>query len=85
MTDGKSKEELYEVQSKKFTRYHNILEWPAMALLIVGIIIATLDITLGGFTPILWFVLSFGLILIIICMEVTMIRAFLESRKQNQS
>jgi hypothetical protein len=43
---------------------------------------AALDVTLGGFTPIVWLVLSFGLILVIICMEVSMIRAFLESRKQ---
>ncbi len=60
----------------------NIFEWLVVALLIVGIVTAALDITLGGFTPIVWFVLSFGLILIIICMEVSMIRAFLESRKQ---
>ncbi len=82
MANEKSKEELYEVQSKKFTRYHEILEWPAMALLITGIVTAALDVNIGGFTPIIWLVLSFGLILIIICMEVSMIRAFLESRKQ---
>jgi uncharacterized membrane protein YiaA len=81
MANEKSKKEVYEVESKKFTRYHNILEWPAMVLLIVGIVTAALDISLGGFTPLIWFVLSFGLILIIICMEVSMIRAFLESRK----
>ena len=81
MINEKSKEEVYKTESKKFTRYHDILEWLAMALLIVGIVTAALDITLGGFTPITWLVLSFGLILIIICMEVTMIRAFLESRK----
>ena len=81
MANEKSKEEDYKVQSKKFTLYHNILEWPAMALLLVGIVTAALDITLGGFTPIIWFVLSFGFILIIVCMEVSMIRAFLESRK----
>jgi hypothetical protein len=82
MANEKSKEEIYEIASKKFTRYHSILEWPALALLIVGIVTATLDVTLGGFTPIVWLALSFGLILIIICMEVSMIRAFLESRKQ---
>ncbi len=82
MINEKSREEVYEAESKKFTRYHDILEWPAMALLIIGIVTAALDITLGGFTPIIWFVLSFGLILVIICMEVSMIRAFLESRKQ---
>ena len=81
MTNEKSNEEAYELESKKFTRYHNILEWPAMALLIVGIVTAALDVTFAGFTPIIWFVLSFGIILIIICMEISMIRAFLESRK----
>ena len=83
MTTEKSTEELYNEESKKFTRYHNILEWPAMALLIVGIITGTLNVNLGGFTPIVWFVLSFGVILIIICMEVSMIRAFLESRRKD--
>ena len=75
-------DEQFEVEKKKFTRYHEILEWLFMALLIVGIVTAALDVTLGGFTPIIWFVLSFGVILVIICMEVSMIRAFLESRKQ---
>jgi uncharacterized membrane protein YiaA len=75
-------EKAYEVESKKFTRYHGILEWLFMALLVVGIITAALDVTLGGFTPIIWFVLSFGVIFVITCMEVSMIRAFLESRKQ---
>ena len=82
MANKKSKEEVYEIESKKFTRYHNMLEWPAMVLLIVGIVTAALDITLAGFTPLIWFVLSFGLILIIVCMEVSMIRAFLESREK---
>ena len=81
MAKEKSKEELYEVESKKFTRYHNILEWSAMALLITGIITATLNVNFGGFTPLIWFVLALFIILIIICMEVSMIRAFLESRK----
>ena len=53
-----------------------------MALFVVGIVTTALDITLSGFTPVIWFVLSFGVILIIISMEVSMIRAFLESRKQ---
>jgi membrane protein YdbS with pleckstrin-like domain len=82
MANGKSKEEVYEVESKKFTRYHEILEWLFLALLLVGIVTAALDVTIGGFTPLIWFVLSFGVILVIACMEVSMIRAFLESRKQ---
>jgi len=82
MANEKSKEEIYEIESKKFTRYHNLLEWSALALLVVGIVTAALDVRLGRFTPIIWLVLSFGLILVIVCMEVSMIRAFLESRKQ---
>jgi uncharacterized membrane protein YiaA len=82
MANEKSKEEVYEIESRKFTRYHNLLEWPALALLVVGVVTAALDVTLGGFTPVIWLVLSFGLILVIICMEVSMIRAFLESRKE---
>ena len=83
MVNGKSKEELYEVESKKFTRYHEIFEWVFLALLVVGIVTAALDVTLAGFTPIIWFALSFGVILVIICMEVSMIRAFLESRTKS--
>ncbi len=82
MASEKSKEEVYDVESKKFTRYHEILEWLFLALLVVGIVTAAMDVTIGGFTPIIWFVLSFGVILVIICMEVSMIRAFLESRKK---
>ena len=59
MTNEKSKEELYEIESKKFTKYHEILEWPAMALLITGIVTAVLDVNIGGFTPLTWLVLAF--------------------------
>jgi len=82
MAKEPSEEQIYEIESKKFTRYHGILEWPALALFIVGIVTAALDVRPGGFTPIIWLALSFGLILVIVCMEVSMIRAFLESRKQ---
>lgn len=83
MANEKSKKELYEVESKKFTRYHNIFEWPAIALLITGIVTAALNVDIGGFTPLIWFVLALFIILIIICMEVSMIRAFLESREKD--
>ncbi len=83
MANKMSEEERYEVEKKRVNLYRNILEPIIMALMIVGIVTAALNITLGGFTPIIWLVLSFGLILIIICMEVSMIRAFLESRKKD--
>ena len=59
----------------------NILEWLVVAFFIVGIVTAALNVTFGGFTPILWFVLAIVAILIIICSEVTVIREFLESKK----
>ena len=59
----------------------NILEWLVVAWLITGIVTASLNLTFGGFTPIMWFVLTFVAILIIICSEVTIIREHLESKK----
>ncbi|UCE96930.1 MAG: hypothetical protein JSV51_04940 [Candidatus Bathyarchaeota archaeon] len=75
-----SDEEFKAVQ-KKFSRYHEILEWPLIIFFFIGIITAALNVTINGFTPILWFVLSFWFVLVIICMEVSMIRANLEHKK----
>jgi uncharacterized membrane protein YiaA len=81
MANKMSEEERYEVEKKRIKLYRNILEPIIMALMIVGIIAAALDLSFGGFAPIFWFVLAFGWVLIIICMEVTMMRAFLERKK----
>jgi uncharacterized membrane protein len=81
MANKMSEEERYEVEKKRIKLYRNILEPIIMALMIVGIITAALDLSFGGFAPIFWFVLAFGWVLIIICMEVTMMRAFLERKK----
>jgi hypothetical protein len=81
MANKLSEEERYEVEKKRIKLYRNILEPIIMALMIVGIITAALDLSFGGFAPIFWFILAFGWVLIIICMEVTMMRAFLESKK----
>ncbi len=81
MVNKMSEEERYEVDKKKIKLYRNILEPLVIALMIVGIVTAALDVTFGGFAPIFWFVLAFGWVLIIICMEVTMIRIFFESKK----
>ena len=59
----------------------DILEWLVIALLIVGIVTAALNLTFGGFIPMLWFLLALVAILIIICSEITMIRELLESKK----
>lgn len=76
-------EEAYEAEKKKVRLLRNILETLVVIFLIIGIITAVLNVTFGGFTPVLWFLLAFWAVLIIICMEVTMIRAFLESKKSN--
>jgi len=81
MANRLSEEERYEVEKKRIKLYRNILEPIIMVLMIMGIITAVLDLSFRGFTPIFWFVLAFGWVLIIICMEVTMIRAFLERKK----
>ena len=59
----------------------DILEWLVVALLIVGIVTAALNLTFGGFTPIMWFVLALWAVLVIICSEVTILREFFESKK----
>ena len=74
-------EEEYEKEKKNITRYHNMLEIPLILFFFIGIITAVLDVTLSGVTPIIWFVLSLWCTLVIICMEVTMIRAVLERKK----
>ena len=74
-------EEEYEKEKKNISRYHDMLEIPLLIFLFIGIITAVLNVTLGGVTPIVWFVLSFWCILVIICMEITMIRAALERKK----
>ena len=74
-------EEEYEKEKKKVKLIRNILESLVVIFLLVGIGTAVLNINIGGFTPILWFLLAFWAVLIIICMEITMIRAFLERKK----
>jgi hypothetical protein len=73
----------FEAEQRKFTRYHNLLEWPLIIFFFIGIITTALNVTIAAFTPIMWFVLSFWFILIIICMEVSMIRANLERKKSS--
>ena len=72
----------YEFEKQNITRYHNLLEIPLIIFFFVGIITAAFNITINGFTPIVWFLLSFWCVLVIICMETTMIRAALERKKQ---
>jgi hypothetical protein len=76
-------DEKFEAEQRKFTRYHEMLEWPLIVFVFIGIIAAALNVSIGGFTPVLWFVLSFWFVLVIICMKVSMMRANLECKKQS--
>ena len=59
----------------------NILELLVLVMLILGIVTAAIDVTFGGFMPIIWFLIASIAILLIICTEVTQIRELLESKK----
>jgi membrane protein YdbS with pleckstrin-like domain len=74
-------EEQYEALKKRVKQYRHIFEWLVTIFLFAGIITAVLNVSFGGLTPVFWFLLAFWLVLVIICMEVTMIRAFLELKK----
>ena len=78
---AKMSEEEYDKEKKKVNFIRNILESLVVIFLLVGISTAVFNVTFGGFTPIMWFLLAFWAVLIIICMEITMIRAFLERKK----
>jgi hypothetical protein len=64
-----------------FKTLRTILEWLVMIFLIVGVFTAVLNITLAGFTPIIWLLLSSWALVMIICTEVTQIREFLEKKE----
>jgi len=64
-------------------KWRDLFEWPVMIFLIVGIVTAALDVEIAGFTPVIWLLISFWFLFIIICMEVSMIRQFLEKSKES--
>ena len=74
-------EEQYEAEKKRVKLYRHYFELLVVIFLFAGIITAVLNVSFGGFTPVFWFLLVFWLVLVIICMEVTMIRSFFERKK----
>ena len=63
----------------KTVRY--IFEWLAMLMLVGGVVTAALDVTLGGFRPVIWFLIAILSILIVICTEVSQIRESTQGQK----
>lgn len=62
-------------------KLHNLFEWPVMVMFIAGVVTAALDVTIGAFAPIIWFMMSLWFLLMIICFEATQIREHLEKGK----
>ena len=54
-----SKEEIYEADKKRVKKMRDIFEWLVVIFLIVGISTSVLNLSFGGFTPILCSLLSF--------------------------
>ena len=71
----------YLSESRKRGVGHIVIRILAIVLLIVGIVTAALDVTFGGFAPILWFLLALAALLIATCSEVLRIADLLESKK----
>jgi hypothetical protein len=51
-----------------------------MIFLIAGIATAAINITLAGFTPTIWLLISIWALIMIICTEVTQLREFMEKK-----
>ena len=68
-------------QVPKRTFGHYFPRYLAVVLVIAGIVTAALNVTLGGFTPVMWFLLSLVDVLIITCGEVLRIADYLESKQ----
>jgi len=62
-------------------KLHDIWEWPVIIFFFVGIFTAAFDMTLAGFTPLIWFLISLWFLVMIICFEATMIREHLKNKK----
>jgi Na+-translocating ferredoxin:NAD+ oxidoreductase RnfE subunit len=70
-----------ESVSMQRTVWWQFIRIMVMVFLIIGIVTASLNLTFGSFTPIMWFLLSFIALLIAICNEAVRIADFLESKK----
>ena len=55
-------------------KIHNGLEVIIGVTFLLGIVTASSKLTLAGFTPIIWFLISIQTVLVTICVEITTIR-----------
>ena len=55
-------------------KIHNRLELIIGVTFVLGIVTASLNLRLAGFTPLIWFLISIQSVLVTICVEITTIR-----------
>ena len=67
---------------KECSLEHSLIRILFLVFLIVGIIMAAMDLSLGGFSPIYWFLLSFAFLLVAICTEVLRIADHVTGKKK---
>lgn len=53
---------------------HNMLEWVIGVTFLTGVVTAILNLSIAGFTPMIWFLISIQTVLVTICFEVTTLR-----------
>lgn len=64
-------------------KIHNMLEWMIGITFITGLITAALNLTIAGFTPLIWFLISIQTVLVTICVEITALREHYIDKKQS--
>jgi uncharacterized membrane protein len=71
--------------STKVASGRGIGRFLVVVLVIAGIVTAALNLTFGGFTPVIWFLLALIILFILTCHEVFTIRSYLERRNRKGS
>lgn len=62
-------------------KVHNILEIIIGITFLVGVVTAVLNVSLAGFTPMIWFLISIQTVLVTICTEITTLREHYINKK----
>ena len=59
----------------------NIHRYIGLTSFVIGIVTAALNVSLSGFTPIIWFLIAIFCFIIVVCTEVVQLREFIEINK----
>jgi hypothetical protein len=62
-------------------KIHNILELIIGIAFMAGMVTATLNMTIAGFTPMIFFLISLQAVLVTICVEITTLREHYVGKK----